>query len=92
MQRRRPDVLVFGVYLASGDALQLLQQARQTQPRVPVLLLLGQAGAPAVPIGADEVLLKPVEMGEIHATLLRVLRAAELAAGSTATTAGSNSL
>jgi DNA-binding NtrC family response regulator len=87
MQRRRPDALVFGVYLASGDALQLLQQARQTQPRVPVLLLAGQAGAPAVPTGADEVLIKPVEMGEIHISLLRILRAAELAAGNKPTTA-----
>ena len=87
MQRRRPDALVFGIYLASGDALQLLQHARQTQPRVPVLLLVGQAGTPAVPMGADEALIKPVEMGEIHAALLRVLRAAELAAGSKSTTA-----
>ena len=77
LQRFRPDALVLDFYLPNGDAPQLLRQAKGMSPRVPVVVLAGQAGSDlterAIRHGADQVLMKPVELAGLHATLLRLL-------------------
>lgn len=77
LQRLRPDVLVLDFYLPNGDAPQLLRQAKSMTPRVPVVVLAGQAGSDlterAIRHGADQVLMKPVELAGLHAALLRLL-------------------
>ena len=77
LQRFRPNVLVLDFYLPNGDAPQLLQQAKDGEPRVPVVVLAGQSHPDlterAVRQGADQVLTKPVELSHLHATLLRLL-------------------
>ncbi len=77
LQRLRPDALVLDFYLPNGDAPQLLQQAKSMAPRVPVVVLAGQAGSDlterAIRHGADQVLMKPVELAGLQSALLRVL-------------------
>ena len=77
LRRFRPDALVLDFYLPNGDAPQLLQQARDGEPRVPVIVLAGQTrpdlSERAVRQGADQVLLKPVELTHLHATVLQLL-------------------
>ena len=77
LQRFRPDVLVLDFYLPNGDAPQLLRQAKSMTPRVPVVALAGQAGSDlterAIRHGADQVLMKPVELAGLHAALLQLL-------------------
>ena len=77
LQRLRPDALVLDFYLPNGDAPQLLRQAKSMAPRVPVVVLAGQAGSDlterAIRHGADQVLMKPVELAGLQSALLRVL-------------------
>lgn len=76
-QRCRPDALVLDYYLPNGDTPQLMRLAKATKPCTPVLLLSGQPGSsPAdrtVRHAADLILAKPVELGNLHAALLRLL-------------------
>ncbi len=76
LQRFRPDAVVLDLYLPNGDAPKLLQQAKSMRPAVPVVVISGQAStesaARAVRMGADQILIKPVELVELHAALLRL--------------------
>ncbi len=69
------------LYLPNGDAPQLLRQAKNRQPAIPVVVLSGQAStdaaARAIRQGADQVLVKPVELVELHTVLQRLLNGEE---------------
>jgi DNA-binding NtrC family response regulator len=77
LQRLRPHVVVLDLYLPNGDTPELLRLAKSMEPKVPVLLLAGRDGsetrARALSNGADQVLPKPVDLGQLHAVLLRLL-------------------
>ena len=77
LHRFRPDALVLDFYLPNGDAPHLLQQAKNAEPKVPVLVLAGQARPDltdrAIRQGADQVLVKPVALAHLHDTLLQLL-------------------
>ena len=77
LQRFRPDVLVLDLYLPNGDTPQLLRQAKNMAPRVPVIVLAGQTGCDlteqAIRHGAERVLMKPVELTALDSALQRVL-------------------
>ena len=72
-----PEAVVLDLYLPNGDVPQLLKQARNAEPAVPVIVLSGQASteaaARAVRLGANQILVKPVELVELHSVLLRLL-------------------
>jgi DNA-binding NtrC family response regulator len=76
-RRFRPEAIVLDLYLPNGDAPQLLRQAKSRQPAIPVVVLSGQAStdaaARAIRLGADQVLVKPVELVELHTVLQRLL-------------------
>lgn len=77
IRRFRPEAIVLDLYLPNGDAPQLLRQAKNRQPAIPVVVLSGkastEAAARALRQGADQVLVKPVELVELHTVLQRLL-------------------
>jgi DNA-binding NtrC family response regulator len=78
LQRSRPDALVLDAHLPNADAAELMAEAGGTLPRLPVLLLTKPLACssepPAFSASADEVVIKPVDMTELHTALLRLLR------------------
>jgi DNA-binding NtrC family response regulator len=76
-RRFRPEAVVLDLYLPNGDAPQLLRLAKSRQPAIPVVVLSGQASteaaARAIRQGADQILIKPVELTELHTVLQRLL-------------------
>ena len=72
-----PDVAILDFSLPNGDALELLQRLRSMDSSVPVIALVGQgstdAAVRAIQDGAEQFLIKPVELSLLHAVLLRVL-------------------
>jgi DNA-binding NtrC family response regulator len=77
LRRFRPEAIVLDLYLPNGDASQMLRLAKRRQPAIPVVVLSGQAStdaaARAIRQGADQVLIKPVELVELHTVLQRLL-------------------
>ncbi len=73
----RPDAAILDFSLPNGDALELLQRIKSMEPSVPVIALVGQGSADAavraIQDGAEQFLVKPVELSLLHAVLLRVL-------------------
>ena len=71
----RPDAAVLDLYLPNGDAPRLLQRLKSLRPAIPVIVLSGrasaEAAAKALRMGADQVIVKPVELEELHGALLR---------------------
>ncbi|HSY13864.1 MAG TPA: sigma-54 dependent transcriptional regulator [Verrucomicrobiae bacterium] len=87
LRRFRPEALVLDLYLPNGDVPQLLRLVKALQPAVPVVVLSGQSSADAagraVRMGADQILVKPVELHELHAVLLRLLKGERISSRST---------
>jgi DNA-binding NtrC family response regulator len=73
----RPDAAILDFSLPNGDALELLQRIKSMESSVPVIALVGQgatdAAVRAIQEGAEQFLVKPVELSLLHAVLLRVL-------------------
>jgi DNA-binding NtrC family response regulator len=73
----RPDAAILDFSLPNGDALELLQRIKSMESSVPVIALVGQGSAEvavrAIQDGAEQFLIKPVELSLLHAVLLRVL-------------------
>ncbi len=78
-QRFRPDAAVLDFSLPNGDAPQLLRHMKAVDPGLPVLVLASQGslpvGAGAIQSGAEQFLVKPVELSTLHSLLLRMLSA-----------------
>jgi len=77
LQKLQPHVVILDIYLPNGDVPRLLQRAREIEPQAAVVLLAGQPDSFAVrgiPQGADEVMVKPVNLKELQAVLARLLR------------------
>ncbi len=76
--RFRPDAVILDACFPNGDVPQMLLQAQNMRPKVPVLLLARQLGqtleARLIPDGIDEVLTKPLDLAELHAVLSRMMR------------------
>ena len=76
-QSSRPDAAVIDLSLPNGDAPQLLRYMKGRQPGLPVLALAGQAGldqrAQTMRDVLDEILIKPVDLGDLHSVLVRLL-------------------
>jgi DNA-binding NtrC family response regulator len=73
----RPDIMVLDLYLPNGDAPHLLRQAKKMSPPVPVVVLSGQTStdtaARAIRHGAEQILVKPVELPQLHSVLQRLV-------------------
>ncbi len=74
----RPHAAVVDLSLPNGDAPQLLQEMKGSDNNVPVVVLASQntaeLGARAIEQGAEQFLLKPVDLSALHTLLLRFLR------------------
>ena len=75
-----PDVVLLDLGLPDIDGLDVLQSARRAGHETPVLLLTarGTIGDRVLGLnfGADDYLLKPFDLGELHARLRALLRRA----------------
>jgi DNA-binding NtrC family response regulator len=73
----RPDAAVLDCSLPNGDAHELLQRLRSMDVGLPVIALVGQGSTEiavrAIQDGAEQFLIKPVELSLLHAVLQRVL-------------------
>lgn len=73
----RPDATVLDVSFPNGDALRLLQRIKSAQPASLVIALANhtslELAARAIQEGANQLLVKPVDLTALHAVLLRHL-------------------
>jgi DNA-binding NtrC family response regulator len=76
-RRFKPEAIVLDLYLPNGDAPQVLRLAKSRKPAVPVVVLSGQVSSDtaghAIRLGADQILIKPVELLDLHTVLQRLL-------------------
>jgi DNA-binding NtrC family response regulator len=77
VEKFRPDAAILDFSFPNGDALQLLQRIKSADCNIPVIVLTGQSSlelaARAVQEGAEQFLIKPVDLSALHAVLLRTL-------------------
>ncbi len=77
VRKFRPDAAILDFSLPNGDAIELVQRIKSMESSVPVIALVGQgatdAAVRAIQEGAEQFLVKPVELSLLHAVLLRVL-------------------
>jgi DNA-binding NtrC family response regulator len=77
LDAQRWDAAFFDILLRDGDGLQLLQQAMQVQPDLPVVMMSGAASPErletARDAGASGFLLKPFTAGEVRRELNQAL-------------------
>jgi DNA-binding NtrC family response regulator len=73
----RPDAAILDFSFPNGDALELLRQIKSMESNIPVIALVGQGSAEAavraIQDGAEQFLIKPVELSLLHAVLQRAL-------------------
>ncbi|MBZ0090487.1 MAG: response regulator, partial [Thermoanaerobaculia bacterium] len=76
-ERFRPDAVVLDFQLPDGTALDLLPAIRREDEYVPVLILTGHSeidvAVATIKAGADQFLVKPVELGTLRDLLQRTL-------------------
>ena len=72
-----PNAAILDFSFPNGDALQLLQHIKGTESGLPVIALVGQGAAEAtvraIQDGAEQFLIKPVDLPLLHAVVLKVL-------------------
>jgi DNA-binding response OmpR family regulator len=84
VQREGVDAIVTDIHMPGSDGTQLIQQARERWPTLPIVAITGSTdfGADSVEavakrLGADEVMRKPFRAGELAQTLRRLLQKSE---------------
>lgn len=81
LAERAPDVLLTDVRMPDGDGLELLQEARQRYPQLPVIIMTAHGdldiSIAAFDAGAFDYLPKPFDVDEAVALLLRAAQHSE---------------
>jgi DNA-binding NtrC family response regulator len=76
-EKFRPDAAILDFTFPNGDALHLLQRIKSTESNIPVIVLAGQSSLDlaerAIHEGAEQFLIKPVDLSALHEVLLRTL-------------------
>jgi DNA-binding NtrC family response regulator len=79
LRRARPDVVLLDYRLPDGTALELLPELRALEPSLPVVVLTAQASidlaVQTIKLGAEQFLVKPVELSALLALIRRLLEA-----------------
>src|SRR5258708_7630442 len=82
-RRRTPDAVLLDVRLGDMSGLEVFEQLRGIDPRLPVILMTAytttETAIEATKRGAFEYLLKPVDLHQLHAVLGRAVEAGRLA-------------
>lgn len=69
LQERSPDLLIQDIYIPGASGLELLQTAKQKNPKVCVIIIAGSAdgdlGQKALKEGAWDFVVKPAELDRI---------------------------
>ena len=77
LRKFRPDAAILDFGFPNGDALELLQHIKSEPSCVPIIALVGHGATDvalrAIHDGAEQFLMKPVELSLLHAVLLRTL-------------------
>jgi DNA-binding NtrC family response regulator len=77
LEKFRPDAAILDFSFPNGDALQLLQRIKSADSNIPVIVLTSQSSLElavrAIQEGAEQFLIKPVDLSALHAVLLRTL-------------------
>jgi DNA-binding NtrC family response regulator len=72
-----PDLVVLDYELPDGNALEIMEQLRQHDESVPVIILTGHGSinlaVTAIKLGADQFLTKPVELAALRLVIERAL-------------------
>lgn len=76
-EKCHPDAIVLDFSSPAGDALPLLRRIKMADPDIPVIALAGQDSLDwavrAIQEGAEQFLIKPIDLSALHALLLRTL-------------------
>lgn len=90
--REKPDALVLDVMLPKLDGFALCRELRRMEIHTPVLMLTARGQVEdrvqGLDSGADDYLIKPFSLSELHARLRALLRRVELRAMAGPVTAG----
>src|SRR5271156_2937681 len=82
LERERPDVIILDVKLPDQSGLETLRRIRQTDARIPVVLITGHGttdtAIEAMKLGAYEYLLKPLELSQLREMVGRALEISRL--------------
>ena len=79
LQRCVPDIVLLDIFMDDMDGIQVLHRIRERHPRLPVVILTGYGSMTtaieAMRLGANDYLLKPVEVEEVAVRLRSALDA-----------------
>jgi DNA-binding response OmpR family regulator len=67
------DVVLLDVHVGHEDGVDLLRELRSARPSLPVALFTGTADPVEVGEGADAVITKPFAIGDLGATVARLV-------------------
>jgi DNA-binding response OmpR family regulator len=70
----RPDVLILDPSPADDSARELVRRARETDPRLGIIVLVSGGEGARTDVGADDSLVKPFRLDDLRARLDSVLR------------------
>ncbi len=83
--RRRPDAALVDVRLAGQSGLEVFEQLRRLEPRLPVIFMTAYAttetAIEATKRGAFDYLLKPIDLRRLRSVVHRALEVSRLAGG-----------
>ena len=71
------DVVLTDIYMPTRSGVELLADLKQTHPEIPVILFTGfssvQGAVEAIKLGADDYLVKPVDLHDLNFAIQRTL-------------------
>src|SRR5262249_57276904 len=82
VERRRPDAVILDVRLSDMSGLEVFDQIRQIDPRLPVIIITAfattETAIEAMKRGAFEYLLKPVDFHQLREVVARAIELSRL--------------
>lgn len=82
MAEEAPDALLTDLYMPELDGTEVVRRIRETSPHLPIFMVTGhgdiETAIEAIKAGANEYLLKPVNVTELRTLLLKALEAKPL--------------
>src|SRR5262245_23314829 len=77
VEKERFDLILIGGYLADGYGIELCRQIRQFDPKIPIMILSGDARdqirEQALNAGAQEFIIKPIDFNSLTMSITAML-------------------